>query len=98
MRRAAAGFDFFENCVTADISRDDVFAVLGHAIVLRELLHAIVQQSPAKLIAERVPHDWIHTDQSRRQMADGEELHEFHIHERCTRAQSQGIAVAAHVR
>lgn len=98
MRRTAAGFDLLEDRVAADIPRDDVFAVFGNAIVLREFLHAIVQQPPAELVTEGVPHDWVHTDQPRCQMADGKELHEFHVDERTASAQSQGIAIAAHVR
>jgi hypothetical protein len=47
MRRAAAGFDLLENCVTADIPRDDVFAIFSDTVVLREFLHPIVQQTPA---------------------------------------------------
>ena len=39
MRRTPAGFDLLENRVTADVPRDDVFSVLGHAVALREFLH-----------------------------------------------------------
>ena len=62
MGRAAAGLDLLENRVTADVSRDDIFAVFGDAIALREFLHMVVKQPPTELVAERVPHDWVHAD------------------------------------
>src|SRR5437016_993382 len=97
MWRAAAGLDLLNDRVTANIARDDVFAILRDTVTMSELLAAIVEQLPAELVTERVPHDWIHADQPWRQMANGKELDKFHIHQRGSGAQSQCIAVAAHV-
>ena len=33
MRRTAAGLDLLEDRVAADVTRDDVFAILGDAVV-----------------------------------------------------------------
>jgi len=64
---------------------------------LRELLHAAVEQPSAELVTERIPHDRVHPDQTRREMADRKELHEFHVDQWRTRAETNCIAVAAHV-
>ena len=98
VRRAAPGFDFLQDGVAAGVACDDVFAVLGDAVGLGELFAAIVEQPAAQLVAERVPHDRVHADQPRRQVADREELHELHVDQRRAGAQRQRVAVAAHVR
>src|ERR1700749_4148575 len=52
------------------------FDLLSDAVAVRDLLHAVVEQPATKLVAERIPHDRVHADQSRREMPDGKELHE----------------------
>ena len=97
MRRAAAGLDLLDDGVGADVAGDDVLAVLRHAVAVGELLHVLVEQPAAELVAERVPHDRVHADQPRRQMPDREELHELHVDQRRAGAKAERIAVAAHV-
>src|SRR5512142_133547 len=65
MRRAAPSLDLFQDRVAAEVARDDVFAVFRDAIALRELLAFVIQEPPAELIAEWVPHDRVHADQPR---------------------------------
>src|SRR5215467_4317339 len=97
MRRAATSLNLLEDGITADVARDNVFAILCDAVVLREFFHAVVKQAASELVTERVPHNRIHADQSWRQMANRKKLDEFHVHQRCTGAQSQGVAVATHI-
>ncbi len=95
--RAAPGLHLLEDGVGSGITGDHVFAVLHRAVVLGEFLALAVQKNTAQFVAERIPHDRIHADQARGQMADGKELHELHINQRRAGAQGQGKAVAAHV-
>src|SRR5581483_7136281 len=97
MRRTAASFDLFQDGVAAEITGDDIFAIFRDAIAMREFFAAVVQKPPAELVAERVPHDWVHADQPRSEMADGKELHEFHIDKLGASTQSERVSVAAHV-
>src|SRR6202011_4605165 len=79
---AAAGLDFACNGVGREITRQDVTAVAAgvrRRIILLELTHLGIEQLAAELVAERIPHDRVHADQPRREMADGEELHELHV-------------------
>src|SRR6516164_10837736 len=97
MGRAAAGFYLFEDGVGRNIARGQIAPLLAHAIARGELLALAVEEPPAELIAERVPHDGIHANEPRRQMTDRKELHEFHVDEGYAGAQRQRVAVAAHV-
>src|ERR1700733_15881360 len=74
---AAPGFDFFEDGIGRKIPRQNVSAIvaaIGRRVVLLEFLYLAVEQNATELIAERVPHDRVETDEARRQMADWEEL------------------------
>src|SRR5712672_4397187 len=95
---APPGFHLLHDRVAGEIARQHVFIPLVGTIARCKLLHQPVEQPPAELVAERIPHDWIHPDQSRGEMTDREELHEFHVDERRTTAERQRIAIAAHVR
>ena len=95
--RAASGLDFLEDGVGREVARRLVGAVLGDAIGVDELGTLGIEQPPAELVAERVPHDRVHADEARRQVPDRKELHEFHVDEPRARAQRQRVAVAAHV-
>src|SRR4249920_2248919 len=97
MRRATSGLNLFKDRVTADVACDDVFAILGDPVMMSEFLTEIVEQPPAELVTERVPHNRIHADQPWREMANGKELDELHIHQRGPGAQRQGIAIAPHI-
>ena len=92
VRRAAARRDFLEDGMGCMIAHRDVAPVF-----VQEFLHFGVQQPAAELVAERVPHDRIHADQPRREMADRKELHELHVDQLGAGAQRERVAVAAHV-
>src|ERR1051326_8753881 len=66
-------------------------------LFLEEFAPRGVEEAPAELVAERVPHDRIHADEPRREMADRKELHELHIDQLRARGERERIAVAAHV-
>src|SRR5258707_873311 len=83
--RAAAGPHLLGGGVGCDGAGDDVAAVLAHAVARGEILAFAVEEPPAELVAEGVPHDGVHADQPRRKMADREELHELHVDERRAR-------------
>ena len=97
VRRAAPGLHLLDDGVGRDVAGDDVAAVLADAVAGGELLAVAVEQPSAELVAERIPHDRVHADETRRQMPDREELHEFHVDERRAGAQRERVAVAAHV-
>ena len=97
-RRAAPGLHFLQDRIGRLVARDDILRSLRVPVVVHELAHLGVQQPAAELVAERIPHDRIHADKARREMADREELHELHVDELGPRAQRQRMAVATHVR
>ena len=66
-------------------------------VFVQEFLHFGVEQLAAELVAKRVPHDRIHADQPRCEMADRKELHELHVDELGAGAQRERVTVAAHV-
>ena len=54
---------------------------MARRIVLLKFMHLGIEQLAPQLVAERVPHDRIHSDEPWRKMADGKKLHELHIDE-----------------
>ena len=97
MRRPAPGRDLLDDGVGSDVSRRGVGAGIGGAVIVDEFFHIAVQQPPAQLVTERIPHDRVHADEARGQVADGEELHEFHVDQRGPGVQRQRIGFAAHI-
>ena len=97
MGRASSGLHLLHDGVGRDVAGDHVAPVLVDAVKGGEFLARAVEQPPAQLVAERVPHDRVHADETRREMPDREELDEFHVDQRRTCPQRQDIAVAAHV-
>ena len=96
-RRAAARVDLAADRIRREVPGRGVPAVVLAAVAVNELLHLAVQQPAAELVAEGVPHDGVHADEARREVADREELHELHVHQRRARAQREGVAFARHV-
>src|ERR1700687_1573182 len=96
-RRSPPGFHLLEDRVSGKIARDDVAPVLGRAIIVGKFALRGIQQSAAELVAKRIPHDRIHADEARREMADRKELYELHIDELGAGAQRQRIAVTTHI-
>src|SRR5438067_11821344 len=92
MRRAAGLRDFLEDGARRMVASGGVAAFLA-----KELAVLGVEQLPPELVAERIPHDRIHADEPRREMADGKELHELHVDELRPGAERERVAVAAHV-
>jgi hypothetical protein len=92
VRRAAAGGDFLQNRVSGEVARRNVTAPFGQELALFG-----VEQPAAQLVAERIPHDRIHSHQPRREVADRKELHELHVDQLGAGAQCQRVAIAAHV-
>ena len=99
-RRAATGLHFLGNGVGGAVAGQHIFAIaagVAGGVILFEFLQLAIQQLAAELVAEWVPHDGVHAHEARRQMADGEELHELHVDQLSARAQGQRIAIAAHI-
>src|SRR5438067_9027044 len=92
MRRAAGLRDFLEDGARRMVASGGVAAFLA-----KELAVLGVEQLPPELVAERIPHDRIHADEPRREMADGKELHELHVDELRPGAERERVAVATHV-
>src|SRR6202011_6183354 len=76
-------------------AREPVLPGYIRAVARGEFLPVAVEQTSAELVAERVPHDRVHADQPRREMADRGALHELHVDERRAGAQRERVAVAA---
>src|SRR5207244_4427059 len=96
-RRAAPRFDLFEDRMGRDIARGAINALLVEIIIADELVSFGIEELAAELVAERVPHDGVHADHARRKMPDRKELHELHVDEFRPRAQSERVAIAAHI-
>ena len=97
VRRAAARLHLLGDRVGGEVAGENILAVLGGAVARGELVPVAIEQPAAQLVAERIPHDRVHADQARREVPDGEELHELHVDEAGARAQRQRVPVAAHV-
>src|SRR6202022_2237213 len=70
---SATGLHLLDDGVGGDVARGHVAAVLAHAVTRGEFLALAVEQTPAELVAKRIPHDGIHADEARRRGAEGKE-------------------------
>ena len=79
MGGTSARFHFFKNSVGGLVAHRTVVAIISTAVAVHKFFKSAVQQPATKFVAERIPHDGIHTDKAGRQMGYGKELDEFHI-------------------
>src|SRR3990172_7235248 len=93
VRRASARFDFLEDRVGRQVPHRRVLTKVLPAVAVDEFFKPPVEQLAAKLVAKRVPHDRIHADQTRREMADGKKLHELHVNELGAGPEREGVAL-----
>ena len=96
-RRTAARVDFAADRVCREVAGRRVPAAVLTTVPVDELFHRTVEQPAAELVPKRIPHDGVHADESRREVADREELDELHVDEGRARAQCKRIAFARHV-
>jgi hypothetical protein len=73
-------------------------AAIGAPVAVNELFESSVEETASEFVPEGIPHDGIHADQARREMADGKELHEFHVHQFCPGPECHRVGFASHVR
>ena len=95
--RAAPGLALLHDGVGGDIAGSGIDSRILLAVVLDEFFHVPVEQPPAELVAERVPHDRVHPHQARREVADREELREFHVDQLGAGVEREREGIAAHI-
>ena len=95
--RAASRLALLGDGIGGDVARRRVDARIPLAVILDELFHVAIEQAATELVAERIPHDRVHADEPRREVADREELGKLHVDQLGAGVERERIRIAAHI-
>src|SRR5262249_52469908 len=79
------------------VAHRTVVAIICTAIAVNKFFKSAVQQPATKFVAERIPHDGIHTHKAGRQMGYRKELDEFHVDQICSGPERERVGFACHI-